>query len=404
MKDNFCPSPWSTTFIESTGKHIPCCLYRTQHLGADIDHNSDNKKKLRLRFLNNETPEACQCFEIEDNGGFSLRQTLLQGFSKTMFVEQTQADGYTTYFPKSIDLTLGNKCNLACIMCWPPSSTGWTNDWEHISKWDFGQTGVFAEKVNNKMRVIGTDWFDNPEIQEKVFVMVSQAAAQHKGLDLKLLGGEFFLRQDALYVLERFGNIPNVYVKVFSNGTSIHQKEIDLLGRLTNVKLILSIDGVGDVIEYQRYPCKWNVVENTAKLVKPWVKQVFITVTAFNVFNVSDVLEWCNANDFSANINPAFGFNRYSPRVLPLPIREKAANKILDYYNTNKPNIISEENVMGFYGSLVTPGDGDPKEFLKYAKLLDDIRGTSFKRVFSELYIELRKYGFIVNETIQRRR
>ena len=49
-------------------------------------------------------------------------------------IESVEQDGSMPYNIKYIDMKLGNKCDLACVMCNPADSSLWIPDYNKIAK------------------------------------------------------------------------------------------------------------------------------------------------------------------------------------------------------------------------------------------------------------------------------
>ena len=54
------------------------------------------------------------------------------GIDINKLVEETYEDGSTDSKMQYIDIRMGTKCQLACVMCSPHDSSGWVKDWNAI--------------------------------------------------------------------------------------------------------------------------------------------------------------------------------------------------------------------------------------------------------------------------------
>ena len=99
--------------------------------------NNDFMKTTRQQMLNGEIPASCsKCFKEEKAGHLSKRNWETEYWSKKIDVEklldETNKDGSVKPQISYIDLRLGSKCNLKCIMCSPHDSSLWVNDWNKL--------------------------------------------------------------------------------------------------------------------------------------------------------------------------------------------------------------------------------------------------------------------------------
>jgi hypothetical protein len=130
--------------------------------------------------ISGDVPSSCQnCFAREEETGDSPRLHFLNkyDFSLKKAEEQTLEEGILDeYTVKSVDLRLGNNCNLKCRMC---------NPWSSLSLGD-----EFRDLYNES--VPSLDWPD--ESDDWVNLLQKQNSLE----DLYLTGGEPTLIQNNL--------------------------------------------------------------------------------------------------------------------------------------------------------------------------------------------------------------
>ena len=140
----WCPVPWSHIAVKSNGALRICShsqsggnkntLLEKDGRTLRIDDisealNSDTLKEVRLQFLNNEWPEQCRRCKIEQESGKRSRnqwEATMYDFTREDAISITTPSGeITEQRVLSMDLRLGNKCNLQCVMCYPGESNQW---------------------------------------------------------------------------------------------------------------------------------------------------------------------------------------------------------------------------------------------------------------------------------------
>ena len=84
--------------------------------------NSDYMTTIRKQLLNGERPEACNvCWNLEDQGLRSSRQSAFAELKDRGLYAKDYQDPNPP-LPQSLELRLGNFCNLRCNSCWSLSS------------------------------------------------------------------------------------------------------------------------------------------------------------------------------------------------------------------------------------------------------------------------------------------
>lgn len=117
-------------------------------------------------------------------------------------------------FPKTISLTITNKCNLKCQMCGQWSTQGY----------------MHHKKETLKQELDLADW-------KKI---IDELSANHIA-SLLIRGGEPFLFPNIMDLLE-YINQKNIFISIDTNGTLLKKYATDIV-RLGNIHLTISIDG-----------------------------------------------------------------------------------------------------------------------------------------------------------------
>jgi uncharacterized protein len=180
-------------------------------------------------------------------------------------------------------LHLTNACPLACLYCYVQ------------------QSSARMEEATGK------------DVLEQVFKTAQQH--QFRRLKLKYAGGEATLQFKLIRRLHDYAHQlavkTNITVEevILSNGIAIRPNLADWLAR-TNVKLMISIDGVGEVHDQQR-PLKqggssFARLEHTLTTVllpRGLQPSLSITITQRNALGVADVVKWALAYDLPFTLN-----------------------------------------------------------------------------------------------------
>jgi len=252
---NFCILP----FVSLYGKFIfkgyrPCCEWEGKF---DEDYSSVedlwNGKELRHvrdQFNNRQMPKECiVCVEDEKSNLVSKRQYHNKEYPNEVeyyFNNPTTTADTPLYF----DLRPNNICNLECVMCDTKNSTSISDRVDTYYK-SFQLDGdrpfgkIYGQKQENSYFEYMKSNVDN--VREILFA-----------------GGEPFLMPQVLHLLEWLTDnnySQNITLRILTNGTVFRSKWMDMLKRFKKLILLISLDGVEEIVEYARYPNKWSLLE-----------------------------------------------------------------------------------------------------------------------------------------------
>ena len=220
---------------------------------------------------------------------------------------------------------------------------------------------------------------------------------------LILQGGEPLLipeTEDILDYLIDNGCSDNVALEIVSNMTTLELDMLERLKRFARIELGCSIDGIGDVLEYIRYPAKWDEIEKNIKLAKmaPNINIQFnIAVQAYNLLDVPNLLAYCDRNKFQVAAHFLVGPYHLSVLVMPLSARELAADRIRSFLAGDcSPNVRAAGTyVLGYldqHCDVVRPEL--MRQFMLFTNDLDRSRGQNFATAQRELYGHIVGSGF----------
>jgi sulfatase maturation enzyme AslB (radical SAM superfamily) len=242
-----------------------------------VDWNTDILTESREK--NNQQqwlPGCWQCERLEKTGAKSFRKSMIEKFG----VRQNLSG------PQRIDLLFDRSCNLACSTCGPHSSSMWI---KHLKDNNL-ETQVVLETSN----------------LEKIKSILKTLDLSNIGM-IQFCGGETLLGNTYWQAAELLAElVPDAKNKLElgfqTNGTqSIDPKYYDLIDKFKLVKLMVSIDGVGEKFEYLRWPASWNqTVDNIFQLRNTVPSNVMFsfnsTVGCYNAFEILDVWQWFEEN------------------------------------------------------------------------------------------------------------
>lgn len=371
MNDTFCPLPWIHLSSKPSGDLRVCCWATRGPTRGILKDEDGNKLNINYSNLNNVSnapllkeirsfmmegqrhPECIRCWDEEDSGFKSHRLIELDkwGFDQTL-IDNTDSDGTVNENVKTVyfDLRFGNLCNLKCRMCGPTESSSWYKDFEKLYGIEFDSTGY--------------DWFN-----KKSFWQYLEDYIPHIK-QIYMLGGEPTLIDAHYSFLQKCidaGYSNQISLEYNSNITNIHRKCFDLWKHFKHVLFSCSIDGVGLVNDYIRYPSKWDSIFNNIKKLEDSNQSnltvwIIVSVSILNIYYLDEIIKWQLSQRFK-NINktntdhplfsshPVYVPNYMSVKVLPKDVKEQVAIKLRSVYtwaNNFLNDHIDKENIMSY--------------------------------------------------------
>ena len=337
--DRMCLAPFVNSFYSTCGVVDPdqtvsnfvrpCSVIQAgpqwdvQQSSITDSRNSAIWKDLRQSFIGGEMPTACgTCTNAERVGASSPRQLnneyLFEHLDIDIMstVEQIVNNNLTVSSVYALDYMPSNFCNYACVMCYSGASS---------QRYTFDiKQGI---KSKYEINPVDRDFFDIIK-------------------DVKILGftgGETILQPEVNrlidYVIEH-GLAADMIITILTNASDFPDSLIEKFRQFKRVLYTVSIDGVGDVIEYQRRGAKWDKIQkNVAKIYASPVHEIVNhVVTAINVLTAMDFVDWCHDNNLKfANVSHVFqehlGIAAMPPELKALALsRLRAGRQRYEHY------------------------------------------------------------------------
>ena len=437
--DKFCVLPWIHLDVWNNGDTKACCLVETKFKHDDGNMiksanltnstlkesiNSDYYKEIRKKILKNEFHDMCKmyCMDEEKKFNTSKRIRELKRWKDKLdydkLAEETREDGSIDPNIKYIELRLGTKCQLSCVMCSPRKSTGWIQNGKEI-----------RSKTQNSEILIGIDdipgntynWHKrNPKFWDDFYDNMRNMEI------LTFAGGEPFVIDEHYEILEyavKKGYAKNMLLIYNSNCVEWRDNLFSLWENFKHVNLRMSVDDIKERNEYIRYPSKWSNTVNSMKILDSETTNnvkfnIACCISALNVHYIPDFFEWKLNNDFKKlNMFPSagggiathlvYGPIYLNPKVLPYEYKIKIREKYERFYkwwgkNWQKGIKLDQRDTVTFdkwknseggidilEGTLNFMEDEDLSHMLptlkEYLRLIDSTRKTNYREVFPDL-------------------
>lgn len=376
----FCILPWMHLATNASGNLRVCCNstpgqnFITKEDGTPYKLHKDNLQEawnsevyetIRKQMLNGERPEMCtRCFREEDAGVKSARQAWNEKWKQEV--------EYTINAPfdiKYVDLRLGNLCNLKCRMCNPYASNQWVKEWALVED---------ALEPSEYERLSKMSWPEHEKTWENLFSIADTVD------EIYLTGGEPTIIQEQHRLLDYFidkGTAYKIKLKYNTNLTNVPKHLIDKWTKFKKVQLNCSIDAVGELDRYIRYPSNWNKIQENFDIVRK-LENVYIeihcTVQMYNILRLHELLDWAEPYGHKIYLNILNHPEYLNIRVLNNDLKQTVKETLSKYKHIPKVQGVIDYMLAEDWNSLYL-------KFKEYTDKLDLSRNEKLEKIIPEL-------------------
>ena len=391
-KDTFCIMPWRGLTVDNYGQLRACCSFDTTTVTQSFQHQStmDNYKfwkikmlePMRQQMLNGERPRGChKCFEVEDANTDSMSDRQIMNAAFDINQDFSQFDTSVTDQIQFLFISYGNICNLRCNMCSPSSSSAWNTE----AKQHTLELLNFRKPIDN----IHFKWVESTELEEMIPNLLQHLRA------VTLLGGEPLFSPDGLRFLEQLPG--NLELSIVTNGTTLGDSTYNILSKFDDLRVMVSIDGVGLHNNYVRYGSKWHDIQkNIARLSDlPNLRSlgIYYILQHYSYYTLIPMLQYCLDNQYTIRIQPVTWHQYMTVNTLTPDQRDEFLNRIDQFVIQNTCDNDSVNDAIDYAKSVLTTqynfDDASRSKFIEFTQSIDSIRKISFAQAFGEeLYID----------------
>ena len=287
----FCVLKWYHQEMHlGSGLNHSCYHCPTHKIPIDSDlHNTPHKVQVRQEMLEGGRPEECSyCWQVEDLDLISDRQTLAVQFFKhdrNIIAKATDA-GLNNVYPKYLELSFTNKCQMKCSYCGPSFSSSWQKEIDEFGPYDLSQDEYYngSEYKETDSPYIKKFWKWFPEAYKHLFV-------------LRVTGGEPLLDKNTYRLLEYVKDNPRDGLSFHCNSNlMVSKNKIIKYSKLAqdtpDSKLYVSIDSWGPQAEYIRNGLDIDHFEENLHVVLSHGLHVGLMVTYnyLSIFNIDELI------------------------------------------------------------------------------------------------------------------
>lgn len=263
--------------------------------------NNEYMRNVRKMMLRGQKPPSCiKCYKEEAAGVQSKRNWETRYWVDKLGIDDivggTAEDGSIEPRIRYLDLRLGSKCQLACVMCSPHDSSGWAKEWTtmypQIQNKRLQDNWGWADK--GQTHGASYNWhMNNPKFWDQLYDQIPNM------LQLYFAGGESTIIEEHYTLLEeviRRGYAKQIELRYNSNAVELPQRLFDCWSQFKEVKFHFSVDCYGEKNDYIRYPSNWSQLVDHMHLLDNSPDNVTITtsvtVMAINIYYIPDLIRW----------------------------------------------------------------------------------------------------------------
>ena len=373
-----CLFPFFGAFYASNGPTssntiMPCSLIKgdwpVENNSLNQTRNNTAWKELRKNFIEkscHDNPNCSSCSAAERFNGNSPRLLNNQFYTEHLTIDIVNEvktiikNDYQVDKIVSLDFFPSNYCNYECIMCGYTASS---------KRWKF-ENSIFNIKPEILINPVNKDFYSILDSVEFI----------------NFTGGETIMQKQVHelidYLIEK-DLAKNIIITLLTNASIYPTRLIEKFKLFKDVFYTISIDGVGDVIEYQRRGASWSKVEKNA--LKLWATlgcTINYVLTAVNVFGILDFLSWLDKHHIKDKIFISLVFNTeyLSISAIPPNLREPLLNKLQLARSINQDII---DRVLEIFNQIEYQPSLLP-EFIKYIKIEDSASKKTLAEVVPE--------------------
>lgn len=413
LSDTFCVYPFFNLNSNTDGSVKLCCNirenshikrpdqsdYNLGHDSVESIWNSSHMQKVRQKMLTGQQVSECKdCYRHEELSGSSSRTTSNDQYADNNIIANN-IDQFLTQgsIPAeklaSLELRLGNTCNLACNSCWGYSSSRVNQEKLTILNY-LPKTHQYHRlwAIERSIPADINQWFRTDQYRNNIRSVATNLER------IYLTGGEPTMIKENRTLLKNlieFDNT-NCFVSFTTNGTTADSELIDLLKNFPNNEIQISIDGVEEQAHYIRYPLDWQEFNSNVKTISQLDNINLVFYTVVNAYNFVSIDRIWSYLDNLAGLRPIRWYpifldnpDSMKTTIWPLELRKARAlelkQRLTDLkFLTNFVDRSVFDKVFEYYSSVEFDPHGLGK-FLEFNAIVDKERQTNWQKTFPEL-------------------
>jgi molybdenum cofactor biosynthesis enzyme MoaA len=192
----------------------------------------------------------------------------------------------------------------------------------------------------------------------------------------------------------------NIHLELITNATIINKRFLENLKKFKSVSVHVSLDGVGPVQEYIRYPARWPVVHKNVRILREeygFYVLAIPTVQAYNMLFLADIYKFAREMGIQVSCSNILQYPEWlRPDVMPRSAHRLAAARLREFaavvtLDEKKDGLDWQHeqilSLIDHFESFDVPLDEAAlRTFNVFTNDLDVSRGQSFRDSLPELF------------------
>jgi sulfatase maturation enzyme AslB (radical SAM superfamily) len=381
---SFCIYPFIHLTSRGNGKTQVCS--RSFEPVADLNNltdwqnNSDYQRIRQDMLAGTPLPKHCgYCYHVEKDGGRGARFHETLEWTAKLNINSLE-DLKKIRSPVYYEIRPSNKCNLQCRSCVPRDS--------HLIDKEFKSIGItdFDKNLDVYDQYTGFDVVDIDSVER-----------------LYVAGGEPTIMPELYEFLRKCidQKRTNFEFMINTNAVKISKTLLDLFKNFSHLGFSVSLDGVGPINDYIRWPGKFeDIVKNTHTLIDQGHHVAFISVVSiYNVTSLHKLLEFQDQEFHGVPVMLQFDTFKddiqspYNHPNIELALESLEKCKMTSaYFNYSRGTKSIIDQLYDHYNSNPQCNLVKLEKFAKFNELLDQSRKHKLEDYIPELSKELLRF------------
>lgn len=377
--DLSCRMAYHGIALNQDGTVDPCCQYtnvpefeRIHFSKFDQFHNHIRANMHNDAVAGIKHAGCSKCWQEESAGWTTLRQ-----FAKNWYPDEPE------YFSVDnpiyhVELRLGNFCNLKCVMCNPGSSSSIQVE-RQMNVDQFKSIDIYPYKPN-----IEEFWNTEEGVPFKIEQWLEFSDRLFKDLRrINITGGEPFIIPEVLKILDRLLPLKEtLHLSFDTNLTQVSERLLQRLEPFKQLKIVVSLEGIGAMNDYLRYPSKWNEIKSNIDLITQRLPDAEISVNHTlqhaSAYSLPALAEFCNGLGLGLHMTMVQGMDYMTLESVP-PVD---LVQFSEWVSTTNCLTSESKTFLQNISTNVKFNFELYRKFRSYINTLDSIRKNNYDTVF----------------------
>ena len=363
---HYCAMPFNHVNVDTNGDYQICCRHKVPKEHRKNINQTKIEQWLQSSYLadvqqafsDDQQHPGCQhCWQLEHRGAQSMRETQAQEY-KIIGAQPLKTKVL------NVETAVGNLCNFSCVMCEESNSSL-----------------LLAE--NLKLGIAVRDqrefaWSDDAFENLQQILDLSPRVINFRG-------GETLYNKNILKLITEFpaNKLNTTLLHLTTNASIWTPAWAEALSKFKSVRIMFSVDAVGKLFEYMRYPGQFNQIEqNITQIVKcKNIKPVIhVTVQNLNIMHLGELIKWAKQMNIHLMLDTLVKPKWFAMTNLPPVLKQQAIYHLNDVLMQDLDEHIYSE--ITAYKTAMETATFDPQrwqQFVDDVSRRDAVRGNSHK-------------------------